>query len=288
MIVLERVALWGSFVRFSHTIFALPFALIMMVVVSRAYPLSWIQVTWLVIAVVAARTAAMSFNRLVDASIDAANPRTTGRELPSRRISSFEAWGLTVGSALVFAAAAAALGMHCLIMVPPVLMVLLGYSLLKRFTSMCHFVLGLALALAPGGVWYAMTATWAWEPLWLMGAVLTWVAGFDILYSCQDLEFDREQGLFSVPRYLGFHRARLLAAALHLVTVTLLVEFGVVFELHGAYALGVGVFAALLFNQHLLVARRGITCIDQVFLSRNGAASLLLFAFVVLDRLVWS
>jgi 4-hydroxybenzoate polyprenyltransferase len=287
MIVLERLALWGSFVKFSHTIFALPFALIMMVVVSRAYPLSWIQIVSLLVAVVAARTAAMSFNRLVDASIDAANPRTKGRELPSRRISSFEAWGLTVGSAVSFAIAAAALGIHCLMMVPPVLFVLLGYSLLKRFTSMCHFVLGLALALAPGGVWYAMTATWAWEPLWLMGAVLTWVAGFDILYSCQDMDFDREQGLFSVPRYLGFRGARLLAAILHVATVALLTEFGVVFELRSAYAVGVAVFAALLFNQHILVARRGVACIDQVFFSRNGAASLLLLAFVIVDRFVW-
>ncbi len=287
MIVLERLALWGSFVKFSHSIFALPFALIMMVVLTRTYTLSWMQVAALVVAVVAARTAAMSFNRLVDASIDAANPRTMGRELPSRRLSSFEAWGLMISSALVFTAAAAALGTHCVIMVPAVLLVLLGYSLLKRFTSLCHFVLGLALALAPGGVWYAVTATWAWEPLWLMGAVLTWVAGFDILYSCQDMDFDREQGLFSVPRYLGFRRARLLAATLHLLTVVLLGEFGVVFDLHGAYAFGVAVFAMLLLNQHVLVARRGIACVDQVFFTRNGAASLLLFAFVVFDRLLW-
>ncbi len=287
MVVLERLALWASFVKFSHSIFALPFALIMMVVLGRAYPLSWMQVVSLLVAVVAARTAAMAFNRLVDASIDAENPRTRGRELPSRKVSSREAWGVTIASAVVFAVAASALGMHCLMMAPPVLVVLLGYSLLKRFTSMCHFVLGLALALAPGGVWYAMTATWAWQPLWLMGAVLTWVAGFDILYSCQDMEFDREHGLFSVPRYLGFRRARLVAATLHVTTVALLVQFGIVFELHAAYAFGVALFAALLLNQHLVVARRGITCIDQVFFSRNGAASLLLFAFVVLDRLVW-
>jgi 4-hydroxybenzoate polyprenyltransferase len=287
MIVLERLALWGSFVKFSHSIFALPFALIMMVVLARAYPLSWVQIVSLVAAVVAARTAAMAFNRLVDASIDAANPRTSGRELPSRKVSSREAWALTIVSALVFAVAASTLGMHCLMMVPPVLVVLLGYSLLKRFTSMCHFVLGLALALAPGGVWYAMTATWAWQPLWLMGAVLAWVAGFDILYSCQDMEFDRERGLFSVPRYLGFRRARLLAAGLHLATVALLAEFGVVFELHAAYAFGVALFAALLLNQHLLIARQGIACIDLVFFTRNGAASLVLFACVVLDRLIW-
>jgi 4-hydroxybenzoate polyprenyltransferase len=286
MTVLERLALWASFVKFSHSIFALPFVLIMMVVLTRTYPLTWVQIVSLVVAVIAARTAAMSFNRLVDAAIDAKNPRTSGRELPSRRLSSFEAWSLMGASILVFAASAAALGMHCLLMVLPVLVVLLGYSLLKRFTSMCHFVLGLALALAPGGVWYAVTATWAWEPLWLMGAVLTWVAGFDILYSCQDIDFDRAQGLFSVPRYLGVGGARLVAAGLHLATIVFLVEFGVVFELHKAYALGVTLFAALLLNQHLLVARRGLSCIDQVFFTRNGAASVVLCAFVVLDRLL--
>lgn len=287
MMVLERLGLWASFVTFSHSVFALPFALMMMVVLARTYPFSWIQVVALVVAVVAARTAAMSFNRLVDASIDAANPRTMGRELPSGKLSSLEAWGLTAASALLFAAAAAALGTHCVIMVPPVLVVLLGYSLLKRYTSVCHFVLGLALALAPGGVWYAVTATWAWEPLWLMGAVLTWVAGFDILYSCQDMEFDRAVGLFSLPRYLGSRGARLAAAGLHVATVILLIEFGVVFELHRAYTVGVVCFATLLLNQHVVVARRGIACIDRVFFTRNGAASLALFAFVVLDCLVW-
>jgi 4-hydroxybenzoate polyprenyltransferase len=286
MRLLDRLTLWGSFVKFSHTIFALPFALIMVVVLARSYSITWPQIAALLLAVVAARTSAMSFNRLVDASIDAANPRTTERELPSRKLSRPEAWVLMLGSAIVFAAAAAMLGTHCVIMVPPVLVVLLGYSLLKRFTSMCHFVLGLALALAPGGVWYAITAAWAWEPLWLMGAVLTWVAGFDILYSCQDIGFDREQGLFSVPRYVGFGRARLIAAGLHLVTIVLLYQFGVVFDLHRVYMLGVALFAGVLLNQHIVVARRGIACIDHVFFTRNGAASLMLLAFVVLDCLV--
>lgn len=283
MRVHERLALWGSFVKFSHSVFALPFALIMLLVLSRSYPFSWLQVLTILFAVVAARTAAMAFNRIADASFDALNPRTAGRELPSARLSYAEAWWLTSLSVVVFAAAAALLGYHCLIMVPPVVAVLFGYSLLKRVTSMCHFVLGIALSLAPGGVWYAITATWAWEPLWLMAAVLTWVAGFDILYSCQDIEIDRKLGLLSVPRYIGFRGAQGVAVVLHISTAALLFRFGVVFELHTPYNLGVSLFSALLLSQHWSVARRGVGCIDQVFFTRNGLASIALLFFVVLD-----
>jgi 4-hydroxybenzoate polyprenyltransferase len=238
------------------------------------------------IAVVSARMAAMSFNRLVDATIDAENPRTHDREIPSGKLSPREGWGLVLVSTVAFVLCAAVLGWHCVVMVPPVLLVLFGYSLLKRFTSMCHFVLGLALALAPGGVWYALTARWAWDPVWLMGAVLTWVAGFDILYSCQDIDFDRKRGLFSLPSYLGFDRARNLASVLHLVTVVLLSGFGEAFKLGHFYTAGVVLFALALANQHLLVARRGLPAISRVFFSRNGTASITLLVFVVLDRLV--
>jgi len=286
MQLLKRLTLWGSFVTFSHSVFALPFALIMVVVLLPEYPLSWVQLMSVVFAVVSARTAAMSFNRLMDAAIDAENPRTHDREIPSGKLSLREGWGLVVASTLTFVLCAAALGWHCVVMVPPVLLVLFGYSLLKRFTSMCHFVLGLALALAPGGVWYALTARWAWDPVWLMGAVLTWVAGFDILYSCQDIEFDRKRGLFSVPSYVGFDRARKLACVLHLGTVVLLFGFGAAFKLGHLYTAGVVLFALLLVNQHLVVARRGLPAIGAVFFSRNGMASITLLAFVVIDRLV--
>jgi 4-hydroxybenzoate polyprenyltransferase len=282
---LGKLAVWGGLVKFSHSVFALPFALIMVVVIAKDRSVSFSEIILLVLSVVAARTAAMAFNRLIDASIDSANPRTQAREIPAGKVSKREAAGLVVLSSIAFAGSAAALGMHCLVLVPAVLAVLLGYSLLKRHTSLCHFVLGLALAMAPGGVWYALTATWSLRPIPLMIAVLTWVAGFDILYSCQDVEFDRRYGLYSLPQRLGVKWALAFSLLLHAVTVLSLFAFGGVFNLGSAYYCGVGLFSCMLMSQHLTVARRGIECIDQVFFTRNGAASLLLLIAVLIEVL---
>lgn len=281
--ILNKLTLWGEFIAFSHSIFALPFAVIALVVIERRYPVSWMQVVWLLSAVVAARTAAMSFNRLVDAAIDAANPRTQSRELPRGALMRWEAWAIVGVSVAVFTVAAGMLGKHCVFFVPPVLVVLLGYSLLKRYTALCHLVLGVALALAPGGVWYALTATIAWDPVPLMAAVAAWVAGFDILYSCQDLEFDRAHGLFSIPCVLGVGGARAVSAVLHLVAVVCLGVFWVWFQLGLVSTVGLALFSTLLVSQHITVARRGIGCIDRVFFTRNGAASVVLMASVVFE-----
>jgi 4-hydroxybenzoate polyprenyltransferase len=281
--ILKKLTLWGNLVAFSHSIFALPFAVIALVVVGRRYPVSWAQVVWLLSAVVAARTAAMAFNRLVDVAIDAANPRTRIRDLPRGALRQWEAWVIVGVSVLVFTAAAGMLGRHCVFFVPPVLVVLLGYSLLKRYTALCHLVLGVALALAPGGVWYALTATIAWDPVPLMAAVAAWVAGFDILYSCQDIDFDRAHGLFSIPGLLGVGGARMVSAALHLVAVVCLGVFGVWFRLGVVSGVGLVLFATLLVSQHMAVARCGIGCIDRVFFTRNGAASLVLMASVAIE-----
>jgi 4-hydroxybenzoate polyprenyltransferase len=237
----------------------------------------------LVVCVVAARTAAMAFNRLVDARIDAANPRTAEREIPRGAVSPREAALLVVLSALAFVAAAGLLGIHCLVLTPPVLLVLLGYSYAKRYTSLCHVVLGIALALAPGGVWYALTAEWSPAPLPLMGAVLAWVAGFDILYSCQDEAFDRAHGLRSVPQTLGVANARLLAFLLHVASVALLLVTGAVFSCGPVYYVAVAAFGAVVASQHLAVAKRGISCIDQVFFTRNGVASIGFLLLVLID-----
>jgi 4-hydroxybenzoate polyprenyltransferase len=276
---------WGSLVAFSHSVFALPFALIMALVVSKQQSVSWQQCLALVVSVVAARTAAMAFNRLVDADFDAQNPRTQGREIPAGVVARGEVVWLCAGSSAVFMVAAWALGNHCLELAPGVLAVLLGYSFLKRYTSLCHAVLGLALALAPGGVWYALTAQWAWRPVPLLVAVLLWVAGFDILYSCQDVEFDSKQGLRSVPSSLGVDVARFLSGLLHAAAIVALLIFGANFQLGLSYSLGVAAFSLFLLSQHIAVARRGIGCIDRVFFTRNGAASVVLFLFVVAERL---
>jgi 4-hydroxybenzoate polyprenyltransferase len=272
-------------VKISHSVFAMPFALTMLVVVSKSMPVSLAQVILLILCVVFARTAAMAFNRFVDAEMDARNPRTASREIPRGVISRKEGAVLTLASSLAFIAAASGLGVHCLVLAPAVLAVLLGYSLMKRVTAACHFVLGLALACAPGGVWYALTATWAWEPLVLMAAVLLWVAGFDILYSCQDLEFDRAHRLYSIPAKVGAHGARALAVVLHLLAIGSLIWFGQLFALGSWYRVGMGVFTVFLASQHITVHRHGFSSINQVFLTRNGIASVVLFVFAMLDTL---
>lgn len=279
----RRILTWGALIKFSHSVFALPFAVIMMVVVHRMKPISLGQVGWMLVCIVAARTCAMAFNRVIDAEIDGTNPRTRGREIPSGVVSRTEAWLLVLMSGAIFVAGAAALGNHCAILAPAVLGVLLGYSYIKRFSSWCHVILGVALALAPGGVWYALTAEWAWQPVTLMMAVMFWVAGFDILYSCQDLEFDRMRGLFSIPSRLGVQGAQKCSFVFHLAALGWLSSFGVVFSLGGMFWLGVGLFGLLLISQHVSVWRKGIGCVDQVFFTRNGIASIVLFLSVLLD-----
>lgn len=269
--------------RFSHSVFALPFAAIMLLTVMQQQAVSMRQLVLLAVCVVAARFSAMAFNRIVDARIDALNTRTRDREIPAGLVTSREAWLLVVAAASIFIVAAQELGPHCGVLAVPVLGVLLGYSYMKRFSSLCHIVLGVALACAPGGVWYALTATWSWQPVPLMVSVALWVAGFDILYACQDAEFDRAHGLHSVPGVLGVPGARMLSIVLHLLCVVFLVIFGLDFNFGGWFWCGAVVFAALIASQHIVVYRRGLESIDQVFFVRNGLASVLLLAFVVAD-----
>jgi 4-hydroxybenzoate polyprenyltransferase len=283
MSLVERLSVWGSLVAFSHSVFALPFALMMIVLVAGERSVTITQIALLIVCVVAARTTAMAFNRYFDAEIDARNPLTMNREIPAGVVSKRSALLLILVSGGAFIAAAAGLGWHCFVFSPLVLCVVFGYSLVKRYSSWCHVVLGVALSLAPGGVWYALTGEWSWKPVPLMVTVTLWVAGFDILYSCQDAEFDRAQRLFSVPSVLGIERAKLLAFTLHIAALGFLVLNGYLFSVGAAYWLGALVFAGLLISQHRAVKVHGIGCVDRVFFTRNGAASILLFVFVLVD-----
>lgn len=284
--LVERVVLWGRLVKFSHSVFALPFAAIMVLAVWQRYPVTWQQLVLLLICVVAARTAAMAFNRVVDAGFDARNDRTKIREIPAGHISRGEGLVFVVAASIVFIAAAFGLGSHCGVLAVPVLGILCGYSFVKRFSSLCHFVLGLSLALAPGGVWYALTVTWSWTPVPLMVSVLLWVAGFDILYACQDYEFDREHGLMSVPSLLGIRAARWLSSLLHIGSVFSLIVFGLEIGFGVFFWLGVVFFSALIASQHRTIFKRGLASIDQVFFVRNGLASVVLFISVLVDHLL--
>lgn len=273
-------------VKFSHTVFALPFAAAAGIVAAREVSVTLFQAALLLIALIAARTAAMTFNRVVDREIDRKNPRTADREIPRGAVSVQVANALLIVSSLIFLTAAAALGNHCLILAPLVLATLFLYSYCKRFTSAAHLVLGTALALAPGGVWYAITAQVAWAPVALMAGVALWVAGFDVLYALQDTEFDRAAGLHSIPAKHGVRRSMILARWMHFASFGLLAAFGAMAGLGALYFAGIGVFAAVVLSQHWLLDPNEISKIDGLFFTRNGAASMIFFLSVLGDVLI--
>lgn len=279
----DTVRLWGSVVKFSHTVFAMPFALSMAAIVARDREVLVTEVLWILVALVSARTAAMGFNRYVDLPFDAQNPRTKSRELPSGKVTPQSVRELIVMSSVLFLFSSLMLGLHCLILAPAVLGFLLLYSWSKRFTNYSHLILGVALALAPGGVWYALTAQFAVLPVVLMVAVALWVAGFDLLYACQDVEFDRAQRLHSFPARFGVARAVLLSRVLHLAVVLLLVLFGDMAQMGLLYFGGVGLFALALLSQHCVVHAGDLSRVDGVFFTRNGIASVVFFLGVLLD-----
>jgi len=272
----------ADLVVFKHTVFALPFAIISLVTAADpGWPTPWVW-TWVLIAMMSARTAAMAFNRLADHALDAANPRTSQRSLPAGRLSRRFAWAVTAVAAVIFVLAARMLNPLCLTLAIPTLTVLLGYSYAKRFTIAAHLWLGAALGLAPIGAWIAVTASVAGAPLLLAAAVALWVAGFDIIYSLQDERFDRTRGLRSVPATLGPRRALTVARLLH--TGALLGFAGFAVMAGGGWLRMAAVLAAavLLVRQHLLVTPDDLSSVDAAFFTSNGVLSVvmcLLFLF---------
>jgi len=272
-------------VAFQHSVFALPFALQGAWLAARGLPPARALVL-IVLCAVAARTAAMAFNRLVDARYDARNPRTQGRELVTGALSRGRAVALVVVSSAVFVAGAWALNPLCGALALPVLAVLLGYSLTKRFTWLAHGFLGLALGLAPPAAWLAVRGSLQGElaaPLLLGAAVLAWVAGFDLIYSCQDEAFDRASGLHSVPARFGRAAALGLARALHALTTLLLVALWWRAELGWIYLAAIALAAALLIWEHSLVSPRDLSRVDMAFFTLNGWVGVGLFAGLALD-----
>ena len=277
---------WLSLVRFSHSVFALPFALQGAWLAAGGVPDARV-LALVVLCAVLARTAAMGFNRLVDREIDAANPRTRGRELPAGKLSPRAVLALVALGSAGFVAAAAALNPLAGALSPAVLAVLLGYSYVKRFSAAAHLVLGLALAIAPVGAWIAVRGelgAGSAPVLWLAGGVLTWVAGFDLIYACQDADFDRAAGLHSVPARFGVARALALSAALHVATVGCLAAVGVAAGLSLAYWIALALAAALLAWEHSLVSPRDLSRVDAAFFTANGWVGVGLFVGLALDR----
>lgn len=285
MTLSTRVRTFGSLVSFSHTVFAMPFAASAIVLALRVphEPLRPQRLLAMLSCMIFARTSAMAFNRWADRDVDAKNPRTRGRHLPAGLVSPRDALLLATGSAMTFLLSAAFLGLWPAILAPAVLFVLLGYSYAKRFTWGAHAWLGLALALAPGGAWIAMGARPGAGILFLMLAVMSWLLGFDVLYSLQDERFDRDAGLKSIPARFGASRALAISAGSHAVTVLSLAACGFSLRRGGAYAAAVLTTALLLVYEHSLVRRRGLAAIDKAFFDVNAWVSVAFFALVALD-----
>ena len=279
----------ANLVRLPHTVFALPFALVGVVLASYVAPITWRGVGWVVIAFTSARFAAMGFNRIVDREIDARNPRTRSREIPSGAMSVREA-GVAVSIAcLVFIVSAWQLNTLCLVLAPLALGWVLFYSYTKRFTRWSHLVLGIGLSIAPVGGYLAITGQWStpwWMLIALAIAVASWVGGFDILYALQDVSFDRENGLYSVPATFGEANALGIARILHLLTVAALTFAGLGAGAGLVYFLGVGVAAGLLFYEHSLVRADDFSRLDAAFFTMNGVISIVFLGFVFTERLL--
>ena len=263
-----------SFIRFSHSVFALPFALTGALLAARHAPVSWAQVGWIILAMVAARSAAMGFNRLVDAGYDAKNPRTAMREIPRGLITHRAAAGFVAVASIVFVAAAGAISPLCLALSPLALAIVFWYSLAKRYTTYTQAFLGLAMAVAPVGGWLAAGGRGGAEP-WLLGlAIGLWVGGFDVLYACQDLEFDRTHGLHSIPVRFGVARSLQISRAMHVGTIVAMVALGLVANLGQIYVGGVAAVAALLAYEQSLVRVDDLSQVKRAF-DLNGYVGIL-------------
>ena len=272
-------------IKFSHSVFALPFAL-SSAALALDGPVPWTKLGWILLAMLGARSAAMGFNRLADQEIDARNPRTASRELPAGRLGRGEVWGFVLLAAAALVFAAAMLNPLCLALTPVALGIVFGYSYTKRFTALSHLALGFGLAIAPVGAWLALRGSFAVPPLVLAGAVVLWVAGFDIIYACQDVGFDRSAGLHSLPVRLGTAGALAVARALHVGALALLASLYWVAPLHPIYLLGVLLVALLLGYEHSLVHADDLSRVDAAFFTANAWVSVGYFVFTLAAALI--
>jgi 4-hydroxybenzoate polyprenyltransferase len=286
----KRLRLTLEMIKFEHSVFALPFALTGALLAWRdagfQIPDLLSRLLWIVVAMVAARSAAMAFNRILDAQIDGRNRRTAGRHLPAGLLSTRFAWGFTLTASVLFLFAARQLGPLCFFLAPAALAILFFYSFSKRFTMFSHLILGFCLGIAPAGAWIAMRGTLDARILWLTAAVMFWTAGFDVIYACQDYEFDRAEGLFSIPRSFGLRGALLIARLLHGAMIASLAMLVISFHLGVLSVAGIGAVVALLIYEHALVKPTDFSRVNAAFFTVNGYVSLLFFAFWAADILL--
>jgi 4-hydroxybenzoate polyprenyltransferase len=286
----KRLRFTLEMIKFEHSVFALPFALTGALLAWRdagfQVPDLWWRFGWIVVAMVSARSAAMTFNRILDAEIDSRNRRTAMRHLPAGLLSVRFAWGFTLVASAVFVLAAWQLGPLCLLLSPLALAIVFFYSFAKRFTACSHLILGFCLGIAPAAAWIAMRGSLDTRILWLTAAVMFWTAGFDVIYACQDFEFDSKEGLFSIPRRLGIGPALLLARLLHLAMIVCLSVLVVAFHLGPLSWAGVVAVVLLLVYEHGLVKPNDLSRVNAAFFTVNGYVSVLFFAFWAADILL--
>lgn len=280
---LKKTRVYGKMIKFSHTIFALPFALSAVVLAWQSHPISWPDLAWILVAMVGARSAAMGFNRIADAAIDGKNPRTAIREIPSGVLSVKEAILFVGLSSLAFMLASAMLSRLCFFLSVPVLGALFFYSYTKRFTRYCHLYLGFAISLAPVGAWVAITGTLAPGVVFLAASLWTYIAGFDILYACQDMDFDREQGLFSLPSQLGPQTAMAVSSVLHGMTMGFFLAMFFAFGMHPVFLVFLAGIGVCLVVEHRLVNPKDLSRINIAFFHMNSIVSVALLAGVLTE-----
>ena len=282
---LRQLGVTLEMIQFEHTVFALPFALMGAVLADGGVPAGR-TLLWILLAMVSARSTAMTFNRLADQVYDGRNPRTASRPLVTRRLSRGFTWSFLVFNGALFILSAAMLNRLAFLLSFPVLALILVYSYTKRFTWGTHFLLGASLGCAPLGAWIAVRGSFNAPPLLLGLAVLCWTAGFDCIYACQDIEFDRQEGLYSIPRRWGVARALLFARLLHVCMLLTLVAVGRILSLGALYYVGVGVTGLLLAYEHSLVRADDLSRVNRAFFTVNGCISMLLFFTTLADRVL--
>lgn len=271
-------------IKFEHTIFALPFAYLGMILAARGLP-TWQQAFWVTMAMVGARTLAMSLNRLIDAEIDARNPRTAGRPLPRGLLRPQAVIGMSLGALGLFLLSAWMLNDLCFRLAPLAIAILTFYPYTKRFTWLSHWVLGLADAMAPMGGWLAVSPAFTWENITLSAAVAAWISGFDLIYACQDVDFDRREGLYSIPAQFGVATALRLSGAMHIFTAALLAILGISMSLGLPYWLGWLAAVILLTYEHRLVSPNDLSRLDIAFFNVNGYIAIIVFVATLADIL---
>jgi len=285
MVLVGKITDFLRLIKFSHSVFALPFAFTSAVIASGGIP-SLYQIFWITVAMVGGRTGAMGMNRIVDRKFDALNPRTRNREIPAGVIKAWEAFIFTAIAFAFLLLAAYKLNPLCFKMSPLFLLVLFSYSYTKRFTWLCHIVLGVSLALAPLGAWIAIKGNFNPDILPLCFAVMLWVAGFDTLYGLQDMDFDKRQGLHSIPSVFGVKASLWIARMFHFITICLLLSLVPIFNLSGIYLFGVLIASGLMLYEHSLVKSNDLSKLDMAFFNMNGYISVTIFVFTLFNYLL--